>query len=240
MRRTIQIVAALALTAGSAPSAAQEPPGLRGGETLLEVEAEGVARAVPDVATFTVAVTTDGLAPPAALSANAERTTRLVQAARGAGIPDADLRTEELNVAPRYRERDGERTDEIIGYRATSRLRVRVSTVARASATLAALVAAGATEVDGPTFTFADPARQTRDARRQAMVEARAQAADYAAALGKRIARVLRVSERRRQSGEGAEIVVTGYRNKAPSLVPIVPGEQDTRVTVWVDYALAD
>jgi uncharacterized protein YggE len=239
MARRAAIIGLL-LALSPAHAVAEPVLALKPGETLLEVEAEGVARATPDVATFTLAVAADGATPAAALRANADRTARLVAAARGAGIVATDMKTTGLSVSPRYRQERGEDTDDVVGYRSTSRLQVRVTAMARASATLAALVDAGATEVSGPDFSFADDAAQRRAARKDAVAAATAQAADYAAALNRRVVRILRVSERRRWGGESADIVVTGSRQRPTGNVPIEPGEQETHVTVWIDYAMAE
>ena len=52
-----------------------------------------------------------------------------------------------------------------------------------------------------------------------------------------RVVRVLRVSERGNFEWEGREtITVTGSRIRR---TPIEPGELTTRISVWIDYALA-
>jgi uncharacterized protein YggE len=98
-----------------------------------------------------------------------------------------------------------------------------------------ALVEAGATNLSGPSFRFAHPEEVTARARTAAVGAARQQADDYARAMGMRLGRVLRVSERGIDSDErGSEVVVTGSRIQTP----VQPGTQTVRVTVWVDYAL--
>jgi uncharacterized protein YggE len=64
-----------------------------------------------------------------------------------------------------------------------------------------------------------------------------AAADDCAAALGMRVARVLRVSERGQfeMDSDNSAIVVTGSRIPP---TPLAPGEIPVRVTVWIDYAL--
>jgi uncharacterized protein len=206
------------------------------GETLLEVTATGEVRAVPDTATFITGIVTDGATAKAAMAANAGRAERLITAAASAAIAERDLRTSDLSVSPRYREdRNGNDSDEIIGYRARNRLTIRVRDVARAPAVVDALIDTGATDLSGPNFSFADPAPLIARARADAVRKAEQQARDYAAALGMRVARVLRVSERRASNDGGNDIIVTGSRVAA---APIRPGEQKVGGTVWIDYAL--
>lgn len=226
-------LAALALAAS--PAGAQQLV-LQPGETLLEVEAEGIVRAVPDRATFSTEVSSDGGTPDAAMQANAVAAQRLVSAMLAAGVAQADLRTSDIRTGRRFRRNsDGDHTDEVIGYRASERFEVRVP-AGRASAVLDALGKAGATEINGPSFSVKDAAPLDRAARAKAVAEANARADDYAAALGLRRSRILRVSERSARRLEGSDIVVTGSKRVA---APLAPGEQETTTTVWIDYALA-
>jgi uncharacterized protein len=227
MVRTLAFALALAAT----PAAAQLQPG----ETLLEVEAQGIVRSTPDLATFSMEVASLGASSDAALQANARSADRLVSAALAAGASRGDLKTSDVRVAPRYRQdADGDDTDEVIGYRASERFEVRVP-VARAAAMLDALGKAGATEISGPAFSFRDDAPLIRSARAKAVGEANSRADDYGLALGLRRSRVIRVSERNARRLESADIVVTGARAGG---APIIAGEQETTVTVWIDYAL--
>jgi uncharacterized protein YggE len=232
MVRNAIIAAALALAASGAGAT---DVALQPGETLLEVQAEGEAKAVPDIAEFTTGITSDGATAQAAMAANAAAADKLIGAIDGAGIAGADVQTSELSVHPRFRQdENGDDTDEIISYRAGNSLTVRLHDVSRAPELLDALFAAGATDLSGPDFSFADEALLTAQARADAVAKAKRKAADYADAFGMKVGRVLRVSERSARGGGGGEIVVTASRIRAP----IRPGEQSITVNVWVDFAL--
>lgn len=236
------VLAIAAAAMGIPPAAAQvQPPvvALQPGETLLEVQATGEARGVPDRASFTAAIDTQGSTPAAAMEANAATGARLAAAAQTAGVPSAALRTSELSVRPRYRlDKDGDDTETVIGYRATSRFAVRQVPLAIAEKAIAELIGAGATELQGPDFAFADEAALVRASRAEAIRAAQQQAEDYAAALDLRVVRVLRVSERASSGGDAGDIVVTGQRRGA--ILPVLlPGEQPVSTRVWIDFALA-
>lgn len=225
-----------ALVCAAAPATAQQAA-LQPNETLLEVQAEGSVRAVPDRAEIEAGVTSDGATAKAAFDANAVAAQKLIDALLGAGVDKADIRTRNLTVGARFaKDRDGDDTDQILGYRAGSRLGITIRDVAKASAVLDALTDAGAKELDGPTFSFADEAPLRKAARAKAVAAATEQADDYAKALGMRRTRVLRVSERGARSGAGGDIIVTARRRTGGT--PLLPGEQETSVTVWIDYAL--
>lgn len=238
MKRAMILAASVLATA--APTLAQTAvTPLAPGETLLEVNATGDVKGVPDVAEFSTSVTSDGATAQAALAANSKVAQRLVGAVREAGVTDADVRTSDVSVGPRFRlDKDGDETDEITGYRASNRLTVKVRDVDAAPRVIDALIGAGATGLNGPSFDFNDDAPLKTKARADAVFQADRQARDYAAALGLRVARVLRISERSARNAGGSDIVVTGYAN-GPARAPVKPGEQLVTVTVWIDYALA-
>lgn len=148
-----------------------------------------------------------------------------------------DVHTDNLAVGPRYRQdKDGDDTEEILGYRATNRLKIRLTDVAIAAAVVDALAEVGATNLSGPTFSFADETAIKARARAEAVRNAQRQAVDYATPFALEIARVVRISERSADIRGGDDIVVTGMRIR--STPPLQPGEQEVNVNVWVDYAL--
>jgi hypothetical protein len=243
--RVIRRVAA-ALAAATLATAAQAQDvaiALLPGEVLLKVEAEGEHLARPDLVGIRAGVVTTGPTAKDALAANAELANRLLTAVRAAGVQPRDIQTTNLSVTPQFapnrEEPDGEmdavRT--ITGYVARNTLSLRLRDLSKASEIVNALFEAGANEVAGPRFSLSDPAPAVRAARRAAIADARLQADTYAEALGMKVARILRVSEREafHTDEEGSSIIVMGSAIR-PS--PLEPGEVSTTGTVWIDYAL--
>lgn len=233
------LLAAAALVA-SAPAAGQgvEIP-LVPGETLLEVQGEGTFRSRPDRMEIIAGVVTTGPTAREALDANSALANRLIDLVRSGGIPPSAIQTTDLSVTPRFeREEPGEDVrPRIIGYVATNNVEIELAELDRASDLLEALLTAGANNVRGPIFSLADDSRAIAAARGLAVANARAEANAYAEAFGMRVSRVLRVSERSARVGAGGDrIMVTGGRIGRGA--PVEPGEIETGVTVWVDYAL--
>ncbi|MEA3010126.1 MAG: uncharacterized protein QOJ91_1818 [Sphingomonadales bacterium] len=244
--RLAGLALALALAAFPAAAAAQAIPiALNPSEVLLNVEAEGSQKSRPDVMTITAGVVTVAPTAAKALSANSELAYRLVDVIRSKGVDPRDVRTTELSVDPQFEELSDEaqvradrehRARRILGYVATNKLELRLRDLGKGPDLIDALFGAGANSVEGPEFSLADPAPAERLARRAAVEAARLEADTYAEALGMRVARVLRVSERGDFESEGGnDIVVTGSRIRR---TPIEPGELTTRITVWIDYAM--
>ncbi len=241
--RLAGLAAALALAALPAGVGAQDVPiALAPGEVLLTVDAEGVHFARPDMTSITAGVVTTARTAKEALAANNALADRLLAAVRRNGIEARDVQTSELMVAPQFARDVAGRDEEdsvrrITGYMARNRLHLHLRDLRRASDIVSALFEAGANEVNGPHFGFSDEAPPLRAARQAAVSEARVEADTYAAALGMRVARVLRVSERGSfERDDDNTITVTGSRIGA---TPLEPGEIPTTVRVWIDYAMA-
>jgi hypothetical protein len=235
MRLVIGLACALLL---AAPAAAQEVElELQPGETLLQVEAEGVARSRPDVLTVTAGVSSTGATAAEALQASNVAAERVLARVRALGVSPQDIRTNQLSVRPRFAgQRDEDVPPRILGYVSENRLELRLRDLSRAGDIVSAAFEAGANNVDGPSFTLSDDRPQRLAAAREGVRRAREEAENYAQALGMRISRVLRVTERGRVDQREEYITVTGSRI---ARTPVEPGEVTTGVRVWVDFALA-
>jgi uncharacterized protein YggE len=180
-----------------------------------------------------------------ALAANSALANRLVDVVRSNGIEPRDVKTTELSVDPQFEELSEvaaeraereHRSPRILGYVASDKLELRLRDLAKAPDVMDGLFAAGANYVKGPEFSLSEPAPIQRLARRAAVDAARVEADTYADALGMKVARVLRVSERGDFDYDDTDqIVVTGSRIRR---TPVEPGEITTRIRVWIDYAL--
>jgi hypothetical protein len=239
----MRLVIAAALALAAAPAAAQPAISLAPGETWLEIRAEGEAKSRPDMMTITAGAVSTGATAQEAMRAGTALTERMIAAIRRGGVEPRDVRTREMRVFPRFGEGENERADSearpprIRGYVASNALEVRFRDLNRAPEIMDALFAAGANNVDGPRFSLQDPAPAQRAAERDAIRKGVVEAENYAAALGKRVSRLLRVGERQPWSRDRDDaIVVTGSR-MAPA---IEPGEIATGVTVYMDFALTD
>ncbi|HEX8126334.1 MAG TPA: SIMPL domain-containing protein [Allosphingosinicella sp.] len=244
--RLAGLAAALALAALPTGVAAQAVPvALAPGEVLLQVHAYGSHPARPDVMTITAGVVTTAASAREAMAANSALAGRIIDAVRSHGVEARDAKTTEISVQPRFEEMSEDeeerarrvgRAPRILGYVASNRLELRLRDLAKAPDLIDALFAAGANSVDGPRFSLSDPAPAERLARRAAVAAARQEADTYAEALGMRVSRVLRVSERGDFDWEGGEtITVTGSRIRRPNLEA---GELTTGISVWIDYAM--
>jgi uncharacterized protein YggE len=241
------LVAAAALIALASPVSAQTTAVLQPGETLLEVQAEGTATYAPDAAFITAGVVSTGVTATEATEANARTMTAVIAALKKAGVGERYIRTQQINVQPRFARmgaEDYEGQAQITGYVARNSVAVTVTTLAQAPAVIGAAFAAGANSVNGPNLGNQDAQVGMAAARSSAIANAMTEAAAYAKGLGLKVARVLRISERGNRANQVSYALarVSG-ESAAPPAPPAPPppvagGEMQRSVTVWVDYAL--
>lgn len=162
----------------------------------ITVQGTGRITISPDLATISVGVQTQASRAAEAQSQASAVMTKIIAAVKHAGIADADLTTQWVSLQPLYDYGpSGSVPPRVTGYQASQSLSVKVHEVASAGAVIDAAVGAGATQVDGMTFTVADPTAATGQARVAAMLDARQHAATLAQAAGVSLGALISVSE---------------------------------------------
>jgi uncharacterized protein YggE len=210
---------------------------------------------VPDLALFSAGVVTQGTTAGEALGANSRLMDSVVAALKRSGIADRDIQTASISLSPRYSNPELEaqlRAREtgqpyvpptlaarIIGYEARNSVQVRVRRLGDMGRIIDTLIAAGANEVNGPSFTMDDSGAALDEARVQAMANARQRADLYARAAGLRVVRILSISE---AGGyyPVQESFMARVANAPPAPpTPVAPGELTLGVNVSVQYELS-
>lgn len=240
----------LLLAASSAP--AQVPQvNIAADGPIVGIAVTEMVQSSPDLALFQVGVSSTAPTATAALSENARKMENVIARIRSAGVAARDIQTSGISLYPQQSEpvrgpggRYG--PQRIVGYNANNGVTVRYRKLGEVGALLDALVAAGANNINGPSFTIEDPAARIVEARDKAIATAQIRADDYARKLGMRSARLLSVTEGAGGRDYGNEIVVTGSRvmnmqaemAPPPVVSPVEPGQIATRVSMFVQYAL--
>jgi uncharacterized protein YggE len=233
--RFAQLVAAAALVVAVAVLAGVGRPGAAHGSNapsgrVITVNGTGNASAVPNEASFSFGVQTDGATARDAQAANADRMSRVIAALRGLGIAKGDLQTTDVSVSPKWGN-DGS----VVGYTAHNSVQVQLHRVAQSGHVVDVAVGAGATETSGPTFSRADREQLYDSALRNAVEQARSKAKALAAEANVQLGAVIRVEE------QSARPEVFGAYPMAmrAAVTPVEPGTQKTQATVTVTFALA-
>lgn len=230
--RTLCATAALALAA--APAFAH-PGGTGAGAhqaaSTLTVQGEGRATVAPDTAAISLGVTTQAPTAAQAMADNAARQTAVIEALKGHGIEPRDIQTSGLNLSPLQDYSQEGRPPVITGYQAQNMVTIRVRDIARLGGVLDGLVAAGANEVQGISFSREDATGTEDAARRDAVDDARHRAGILAEAAGMKLGRMLSLADSRPQSGP-VPVMMAMAREADAKSTPVEPGELNVTAQV--------
>jgi uncharacterized protein YggE len=204
--------------------------------TRLDVVSTGEVTRVPDVVRIGAGVVTQARTATEAISQNARQMASVRSALQAAGIDGRDIQTSTINLNPDYHYVEG-KSPVLTGYRATNEVSVRFRDIANTGKILDALVAQGANQINGPMFELDKPEEAQDEARLEALQVARQRAELYAGRLGKRVKRILSISETGAvlpyQGRMMLEAAATDMAN-----TKIDPGEQAVSVNLTVSFEL--
>jgi uncharacterized protein YggE len=215
-----------------------------GGETLLAVNASATTRTAPDLAIVTLGVVARGDTARAAQQAQTARMATVVEAARAAGVEQADIQTVGFSIEPQYTYPRGG-PPRITGYASRNIVTLRVSDLSAVSGLIDSTVAEGANELQGIQFTFDDLEASREAARAEALQTARQRAETYAEAAGLRVVGMRSITEPgstlmpwdQRRDGFSPPPVAVSLEQAAAGNA-INPGQLDNAASVTVVFEL--
>ncbi|HNW87019.1 MAG TPA: SIMPL domain-containing protein [Candidatus Limiplasma sp.] len=169
------------------------------GESVATVTAVGTASVTltPDMATFTVGVSTQDLLVQTAQQANAETMQKVLDALKAAGVDANDLQTDNYSINPVYDYQNGKLDSQQVlkGYSVSNNVTVTVRAIDQLPTLLDAAVAAGANETYGVSFQSSQNASAYDQALAGAAQDALRKAGLIATALGRAAGNVISVEE---------------------------------------------
>jgi uncharacterized protein YggE len=200
----------------------------------ISMTGHGEIRSAPDMAQVTAGVTTTAPTAAQALSANSARMKGVFGALEKQGVPQKSIQTTNFFVSPQYTNGDNNAARRLTGYQVNNDVTVRIEDVGKLGSALDALVAAGANQINGISFSIQNDAPLLEKARAQAIADARARAETYAKAAGVTLGPILSISE-----GGGVAPPRPMYRMAAMAAdTQIAPGEQSVAADVSVVWEI--
>jgi uncharacterized protein YggE len=232
MRRIVLLPLAVVVLVGVAAFAGVARPEPAHGDSTqtdtVTTNGHGVITAVPDEATVSAGVRTDGATAAAALSANATKMNAVLAALKAAN--GEEIQTQEVSLYP-----STDPQGKVTGYTAQNTVSAKAK-IADAGALVDAAVGAGANTVDGPSLTLSDQDALYRDALKKAVSDARAKALALADAGGFGVGPVSTVVE---QSAAGQPVFARPVALAAKDAsTPIEPGTADVTADVTVTFTI--
>lgn len=211
---------------------------------LLTAAGQGSVSAIPDAVTINTGVVSSAKTARDALAQNSQTMTAVFSAIRKLGISDRAVRTTNLNLSPQYALAPAgtitfPNDRPITGYRVTNMVSVTLDDTRNAGTVLDALVAAGANQASGISYTFKNNQELLTQARTKAVQNAVERAHTYAAAAGVTLGAIHSISD------TGPASPIFGFEAPVPQLVPNAPpppplgvGEQTLRANVNVSWEI--
>lgn len=226
----------LALTALTAPAAAAEVQ-IQAQAPVVELTVSETVNSTPDVAQVGTGVTTRAQSAKEAVRLNAVAMQKVVDRLKALGIAPNDIQTANFNLNAQFTYPNGGGQPVFAGYEATNQVTAKLRQIDKVGDALDALVAAGATNINGPSFTLDDDTAAQQAARSRAMQRGQTMAQDYARMAGYTGVKLLEVSESV-QEGPLPPQPIAFRAQLAQAKTPIEPGEVGSTVNLTVKYEM--
>ncbi len=223
----------------------------------FSVSGEGKVAAIPDIASFTFSVISEGKDIAGIQKDNTEKTNSIIAFIKSKGVEDKDIKTQNYNLEPRYQYYScptplakGTSPEsfpirpcppaEIVGYTITQTVSVKIRNFSKIGDILSGVVQKGANQTSQLEFTIDDAAALQNKAKQEAIEKARRQAEAIAQAGGFKIGRLISVDESAvfpypMAMSRGAAV----YAEKSTVAPPVIePGSQEIIATVTLRYEI--
>lgn len=206
--------------------------------TTIDVSADSQIKAVPDVVLISAGVMTNAPTAAAALQQNAEAMASVQAALKTAGIAEKDIQTSGLNLNAQYAYADNQ-APRVTGYQAVNNVNLTLRDIKGAGKVIDALVAEGANQVNGPTFSVENPDMVLDKARTDAAKKALLRAQTYAAAMGMKVKRLVTMSEQTMMDqGPRPMMMKAMAMDSGAASTSVAPGQVNLGITVNAKYEL--
>ena len=231
----------------------------------ISVSADAKVVAVPDVATFSLGVITQGGKDLTAIQKeNTTKSNKIIAFIKSKGVTAKDIQTEQYSVNPRYQTSSCYNTPTpmmmvapgspsypsvqtcppsvIVGYEIDQSISVKVRNFATIGDLLSGVVSGGANNVSSINFTIDDPDSLRAEAREKAIAKALTKARAIARAGGFRLGNVVSFDEglggyRPEYYSKSMAMAASADMATAPSPA-IEPGSQEIVSNVTIRYEI--
>lgn len=212
-------------------------------KNTITVSATGEVYAKPDLALTTFSVITEKKTVAEAMSENTNKMNAVINFLKDQGIEDKDLKTTSFNIYPRYEWQEksevppypqGRRV--LVGYEVHQSLEVKIRDLDKVGEIIQGATEAGANQIGNLQFTIDQQDEFQKQAREQAIEEAKTKAQELASQLGVRLVRISNFSENDitpRYYGLEKAVAMGGEEE-----AQVESGENKIEVTVRITYEI--
>lgn len=202
----------------------------------ITVTGSATVNVVPDMATITLGVTTNGDTAAAAMAANNEAVSAVIARLIAAKVADRDMQTSSLSVNPNWVTNAAGTGQEVKGYVASNMLTVQIRALDTTGAVLDAAITDGANTLNGLTFGVAEERPVEDEARKRAVADAVARAKLLAEAAGEKLGSIVSITE----GGNAQPFPGVMFKAADSARVPVAAGEVGISSTVTIVWQLTN
>lgn len=210
-------------------------------QRTLSLTGQAEVTSPPDIAVISAGVVSEAKTARDALTQNNKAMATVLQTIEAAGVAGKDIQTSSFSVQPKYlypqRASNGDQDPpRIVGYTVSNSVTVTVRDLAQLGPVLDAVVSSGVNQMNGLSFSIAEPEPLRNEARKMAVAEARTRAELYAQAAGVSLGRILSISE-----AGGVQPPQPAFRRAAmesAAAVPVAQGQQSIEMQVNIVWEI--
>lgn len=211
-------------------------------KNTISVSGEGTVYADPDLALTNFSVVTEKETVDRALEENKKKMNKVIERIKQQGIEGKDLKTTTFDIQPRYEWHEKTQEDRtkgervLVGYEVTQDLQVKVRELGKVGEIIQEATDAGANRVGNLRFTIEDEEQIKKEARKEAINQAKSKARETASQLGVDLVRIVNFSENFYIPRSSSEALM---EKQAGGAAPeIEPGQNKVEVNVNITYEI--
>lgn len=201
----------------------------------VTVQGEGIIKVTPDMATITIGINNEGNDAKDVKKENDKASDAVIKYLKKAGIDAKDYQTERV-----YLNRNYDYDKKKYYYKASQTISVKLKDLSKYDDLITGLTEAGVNNIQGVNFESSKQKEYEAQARREAMLDAKKKAEEYASAIGQSIGAAMMINESgssytppvRMAMAMSAEMDTMGSRET------LAVGEIEVRAKVTVGFAL--
>lgn len=199
---------------------------------------EGKTTVVPDQATVSVGVQTQGTLVASVQKEMNEKVNAMTQAIKKLGIDEKDIKTSGYSIYPTYDYQNARQR--IVGYQASTSLTVKIKNLDLINSVIDTATSQGANTVSGVTFEVSDKEEALKTAREMAVAEAKKKAANAAGIAGFTLGKIINYQEQEGGGGYPVPMMAKAEiaRDASAGNTNIEPGSQEVHLFVSISYSL--
>jgi len=162
----------------------------------IVISETGEVYAKPDLAVITFAVVNEAKKVTDAMNENSATMNNVISAVKEQGIQDKDVKTTSFNIYPRYEYSEGTYGERIlVGYEVVQELQVKIRDLGKIGMIIERAANSGVNRVEDLYLTIDNQDALKKQAREQAIAQAKVKAEELALQLGVKLGKIVSFNE---------------------------------------------